>query len=391
MGTGYQGVDMSAADKDGVALIYDKLWIGQGYTNPDLDPAALRVVGFPGVADKALFLPGTGGTLNVGIGAANPATGFEFRNGTAAVWNNVTAGTWSGSLAPASALALTNSANGCNDPVLLYRQATSTGVIKTAGAIGFTGTGNWTNGAVNTQISDMYFVSRDNNDALAERMRITSTGNVGIGTAAPAASAAVEMASTTRGFLPPRMTTAQRQAINAPAAGLMVYDTTAGTLMFYNGAQWQTVGGASVPIGTIMAWHKSLAGTPALPEGWVECNGQVLNDAGSPYNGQTMPDLNNTPSGGYTGGGRFLRGGTVSGVMQGATHAMTMTTHGGGAPYMYLPSSAAGAPGTDADASFPPIGTFMTFGALNYVNGWTGGGYGSRPVNMSVVWIMRVK
>jgi len=71
VGTGYQGVDMSAANQDGVALIYDKLWIGQGYTAAD--PAALRVVGFPGVADKVLFLPGTGGTLNVGIGTTTPA------------------------------------------------------------------------------------------------------------------------------------------------------------------------------------------------------------------------------------------------------------------------------------------------------------------------------
>jgi|GEM_PF-2368194 len=69
VGTAYNGV----TPPDGVAAIYDKLWIGQGYTNPDPDPAALRVVGFPGVLDKVLFLPGAErGSLNVGIGTADP-------------------------------------------------------------------------------------------------------------------------------------------------------------------------------------------------------------------------------------------------------------------------------------------------------------------------------
>jgi len=58
-----------------------------------------------------------------------------------------------------------------------------------------------------------------------ERMRITSTGSVGIGTTAPVASAKVQIDSTTQGFLPPRMTNAQRIAIATPAVGLCVYCT----------------------------------------------------------------------------------------------------------------------------------------------------------------------
>jgi hypothetical protein len=50
-------------------------------------------------------------------------------------------------------------------------------------------------------------------------------GNVGIGTTAPVASAKVQVDSTTQGFLPPRMTNAQRLAIATPAIGLMVYCT----------------------------------------------------------------------------------------------------------------------------------------------------------------------
>ena len=47
---------------------------------------------------------------------------------------------------------------------------------------------------------------------------------VGVGTATPADCAALEVASTTRGFLPPRLTTAQRDAIDSPEEGLMVYN-----------------------------------------------------------------------------------------------------------------------------------------------------------------------
>jgi hypothetical protein len=52
-------------------------------------------------------------------------------------------------------------------------------------------------------------------------------GNIGIGMgiASPHASAKVQIDSTTQGFLPPRMTNAQRSAIASPAVGLMVYCT----------------------------------------------------------------------------------------------------------------------------------------------------------------------
>lgn len=66
-----------------------------------------------------------------------------------------------------------------------------------------------------------------------ERMRITSIGNVGIGTTSPSASAQLDVSSTTRGFLPPRMTTTQRDAISSPVAGLVIYNTTTSKLQVY--------------------------------------------------------------------------------------------------------------------------------------------------------------
>ena len=52
------------------------------------------------------------------------------------------------------------------------------------------------------------------------------------------ASAQVTINSSTRGFLPPRMTTTQRNAIASPAAGLVVYDNTDNKHYGYNGTTW---------------------------------------------------------------------------------------------------------------------------------------------------------
>jgi hypothetical protein len=61
----------------------------------------------------------------------------------------------------------------------------------------------------------------------------------GIGTTIPHASAKLDITSVDKGFLPPRMTSSQRDAIPSPAAGLMVYQTdgTSG-LYYYNGSAW---------------------------------------------------------------------------------------------------------------------------------------------------------
>lgn len=56
----------------------------------------------------------------------------------------------------------------------------------------------------------------------------------------PNASAVLEVQSTTMGFLPPRMTTTQKNAITSPAAGLIVYDTTLNKLCVYTTA-WETI------------------------------------------------------------------------------------------------------------------------------------------------------
>jgi uncharacterized protein (TIGR02145 family) len=66
--------------------------------------------------------------------------------------------------------------------------------------------------------------------------------NVGIGTTTPAASAQLDVSSTTKGFLPPRMTAAQRSAISSPTNGLLVYQTDYPSgLYYFNSGVWSSV------------------------------------------------------------------------------------------------------------------------------------------------------
>ena len=63
---------------------------------------------------------------------------------------------------------------------------------------------------------------------------------VGIGTTTPAASAQLDVSSTSKGFLPPRMTTVQRDAILNPADGLIIFNTTTNYLNYaYNSFWWE--------------------------------------------------------------------------------------------------------------------------------------------------------
>ena len=66
-------------------------------------------------------------------------------------------------------------------------------------------------------------------------------GSLVMGTTTVNASASLQVDSTTKGFLPPRMTSAQILLISSPAEGLQVYNTDLKTICFYNGTAWQRV------------------------------------------------------------------------------------------------------------------------------------------------------
>ncbi len=72
------------------------------------------------------------------------------------------------------------------------------------------------------------------------------TAQVGIGTNTPNASSILELQSTDKGFLPPRMTTSERDGISSPAEGLMIYNSTNKALEFFDGTNWISASDGSV-------------------------------------------------------------------------------------------------------------------------------------------------
>jgi uncharacterized protein (TIGR02145 family) len=106
--------------------------------------------------------------------------------------------------------------------------------------------------------------------------------SIGIGTTTPNASAITEMNSSTQGFLPPRMTTAQRDAIVSPAAGLTIYNTTVNCLQWWNGTFWYDGCGNNPP------------SQPQYPSSSVFCasGATAIVDVINPITGKTWMDRN---------------------------------------------------------------------------------------------------
>jgi len=135
----------------------------------------------------------------------------------------------------------------------------------------------------------------------------TTVAQVGINIETPDASAALDITSTTGGLLMPRMTNAQRLAIETPAAGLMIYQTdgTAG-FYYYNGSSWSEVGAIEKTY-TINTFYAELGGyvieintdgthglVAAMQDqgtsNWYEANDLLSNAANHDVNGAKFKD-----------------------------------------------------------------------------------------------------
>ena len=175
-----------------------------------------------------------------------------------------------------------------------------------------------------------------------------SDGNVGIGTDNP--SEQLDVNGTVQ-------MTGMKMTAGASDGHVLTSDAS-------GSASWQApTAPGQVPIGAIVAWHKNLSGVPALPDEFVECNGQTLSDPESPLDGQTIPDLNVIQ--------KFLRGATTSGGTGGSdSHTHTVQATG----YVSV------AKGIDELAA-PPGHTHVI----------EPDPFNSLPRYFQVVWIMRVK
>ncbi|MDI6031871.1 ice-binding family protein [Flavobacterium sp. LB2P84] len=92
---------------------------------------------------------------------------------------------------------------------------------------------------------------------------------VGIGTTNPEVSSILDIQSTDKGFLLPRLTTAQRDAISLPATGLLIYNTTTNNFNFYNSGWKDFNTGLVLPINGGTGIANSNASTLALPGGFA--------------------------------------------------------------------------------------------------------------------------
>ena len=149
----------------------------------------------------------------------------------------------------------------------------------------------------------------------------------------------------------------------------------------------------ATPIGTVQSWLKSYTNVPTLPFGWVECNGQTLSDAESLFDGQVIPDLNNT--------GRFLKGATTSGTATNAqshNHQWGNSVSIGGLHGTISVTSVLTTPRVSGsyNSSGSAVGFNNSSGRMAGVESqnsqaWTSNVTAPDPTNYTVVFIMRVK
>lgn len=183
-------------------------------------------------------------TGQLGVGIIKPTTKFQVVANTA----------------NANRFTLIDAPTGTNQYVTLALRNTSPLATGNYSILGFTNSGpasggaNWGLGTIRTGAvsasgsEEEFFIANSTGVAYNERMRINTIGNVGIGTSSPNPSAILELSSTTKGFLPTRLTTAQRDAITPKPAGLMIYNTDTNCMEYWNTTMW--VGNCAAPSGT---------------------------------------------------------------------------------------------------------------------------------------------
>ena len=222
-----------------------------------------------------------------------------------------------------------------------------------------------------------------------------STSSVGIGTTSPSSTAALDITSTTTGFLPPRMTTTQMNAITSPAAGLTIYNTTANSLYTYNGSSWAAGGsggggGSSGGGGQLLGTYFT---TTAGSNRSVIFTGAA--NSSPSFSGTTLTLPSNTAyivAEAWGGGGP---GGTAStfsgaGAGGGGGYAMKLINNPTGTYYFTVGAAASSSCfGTNATACTSPLitatggGTGGTASDGNSASGGGGGGASGGDINMN--------
>ena len=153
---------------------------------------------------------------------------------------SITNGGTGQSTAQAATNALTAVAAATNEHVLTKDTGSGNAIWKASATNIYTGDGTISGSRTITNGSALRFTGTGAATATTFDNKagygFTNNASITVG-----ASAVVQLDSTTKGFLPPRMTTTQVNAISAPATGLVVYNTTLNQICFYNGTAWRKV------------------------------------------------------------------------------------------------------------------------------------------------------
>lgn len=187
------------------------------------------------VANDGSIISSYGGVFNTGdwfLGPSPVNAGFRLDvSGTTRVQGDLTSG---GKL-----FFSTNTFFASNPSVGTISKQADHGLI----FAGATGTTN--DFAIGTVGGQLLLVNPTGTPAVA-LVPAVSGGNVLVGTSSQVPSAILTLQSSTRGFLPPRMTQTQRNAIASPATGLTLYctdctatDASTGVMQTYNGSTWK--------------------------------------------------------------------------------------------------------------------------------------------------------
>lgn len=169
-----------------------------------------------------------------------------------------------------------------------------------------------------------------------------ATAQYGIGTTSPSPSAQLELNSTTKGFLMPRMTTLQRDGITSPATGLMVYNLSSNKLNYFNGTIWLEITGPAAPVSSVPGAPTTVLATVGNATASVAFTAPT-NDGGVPI---TNYIVTSTP-GNFTGQGTASPI-TVTGLSNGTAYTFTVVAVNS------LGSSVASAPSNAASPSTVP-------------------------------------
>jgi len=261
----------------------------------------------------------------------------------------------------------------------------------------------------------------------APRLALAQTtmppGGVTIGApTAPDASAVLDLRSTSKGLLPPRLSAAQRDAIASPAAGLTIYNTDTNRLNTWNGRNWdQALSASETPISASPQTY-TVPGqySYTVPVGIVSLAVEVAGARGGDYSstpggagGRALSTLSVTPGetlvltvggagtvaptvgtggGGFNGGGNGTDGrgggGGASDIRRGSTRIVVAgggggagnnsSTGGNGGTPDGQPGTGTGAGGggtsTGPGAGYGGVGNGN--GSIGGTGGYTGGGGG---------------